>query len=253
MATETDESSAESALRRRAEDATALRFGKAEINSLVPVHPSFAEAEIETIDMDVVLPHGGGHDFHEETPLAAVAKSPLTPEQKKQRLQLGVFKQTFEDFGVVGKVSRIGIADIKRGDIVEIRTIVGKIYLRIVDRIRGEREGIGQVLCECHYDLSDKGCVSHAASIQLPFCANSFVITHPDGSKRQACRKLKMSTATELPPHVANLLSERFFLDMTIYVNPKPERLRPVDLFRWVARAGLKMKAMAAGNKRTGR
>lgn len=246
MVSETDDLNAESSLRRRAEDATALRFGEAEIKSVAPAHPSFVEGVIETIDMDEVLPHGSEHDFHEEAPLAARARSPLTPEQKKQRLQLGMFRQTFEDFAVVGGLTRIGIADIKRGDVVEIRTIVGKIYLRIVDRIRGEREDIGQILCECHYDLSDKGCLSHAASIQLPFCANSFVITNPDGSKRQACRKLKLTTDSELPPHIANLLSERFFLEMTIYVNPKSERLRPVDVLRWVARTGLKMKTMVA-------
>jgi hypothetical protein len=235
---------------RRATDDMALKFKEAELKSIALLHPSFTEGEIETIDMDGVLPVGGEDDFHTAASSAEPARSVLTPEQKKLRLQLAAFKQFFSEFDVTHRLSQITIADIKRGDVIAIKTIVGIIYLRIVDRIKGERAGTGEILCECNYDLSDQGALTHAASIQLPICSSSHAITNPDGSKRLASRKLKISTDAELPPHVSNLLHERFFVEISIYANPQPEKLRLIDFGRWIAKIGLKLKAIVVENNR---
>jgi hypothetical protein len=235
---------------RRATDEMALKFKEAELKSITLLHPSFHESEIETIDMDGILPCGSDDDFHTTTSSTGPAKSILTPEQKKMRLQLAAFKRSFEDFDATHRLSQVCIAGTKRGDVLAIKTIVGVIYLRVVDRIKGAREGAGEILCECNYDLGDQYVLTHAASVQLPICSSSHTITNPDGSTRFASRKLKMSTDAELPSHVSNLLHERFFVEISIYANPKPEKLRLIDLGRWIARIGLKLKAIFDENDR---
>jgi hypothetical protein len=253
MTDEASNPSSEPIAGRRAADVVALKFKEAELKSFAMLETSFHESDVEIIDMDGALPCGSDDDFHQAVSSSAPARAMLTPEQKKQRLQLSAFKQSFETFEVTSRLSRVNIAEIKRGDVVAIKTVVGKIFLRIIDRIKGELPGTGEILCECHYDLSDQYNAAHAASIQLPICVNSHVIVNPDGSTRLASRKLKMSTDTILPPHVANLLHERFFVEMSIYANPKSEKLRLVDLGRWITRVGLKLKAIVDENNRVER
>ena len=228
----------------------ALKFKEAELKSIALPKTSFAEGEVETIDMDAQLPRGSDDDFQKNTSPAGPAKTALTQEQKALRLQLVKFKQSFEEFAVTKHLSRVNIAEIKRGDVVAIKTIVGSIYLRVLDRIKGERAGAGEILCECHYDLSDQFCPAHTASIQLPICANNHTITAPDGSKRQASRALKIQTETVLPPHVSQLLHERFFVEIAIHSSPQAEKLRLLDLGRWIVRMAFKLKAVIDENNR---
>lgn len=250
MTAEAPNQNNEHAAGRRAADAMALKFREAELKSVTLLPASFSEGDVETIDMDGALPIGSEADFHPAASTAPRLRSADTPEQKKLRLQLATFTQSFKDFDAAEHLSWINIADLKRGDVVAIKTMAGRIYLRIVDRIRGIRADAGEILCECHYDLSDQYYVAHAASIQLPICARSHAIVNPDGSQRLASRKLKMSTDAVLPPHVSNLLHERFFVELTIYANPQPEKLRLVDLARWIARIGLRLKAAFDENNR---
>jgi hypothetical protein len=235
---------------RRASDATALKFKEAELNSMALLQASFPEGEVETIDMNGMLPRGSDDDFHATASTSGPVIPAPTPEQKKLRTQLATLKQSFKEFELANHLSRVDISDIKRGDVVAIKTVVGNIYLRIIDRIKGEKAGAGEILCECHYDLSDQVNLAHAASIQLPICASSHAITNPDGSTRLAGRKLKMSTGVTLPAHVSNLLHERFFVEITIYANPQPEKFRFIDLGRWIAGIGLKLKAVIDENNR---
>ncbi|HXE39175.1 MAG TPA: hypothetical protein VN639_11935, partial [Azonexus sp.] len=205
---------------------------------------ALADGEVETIDMDGILPGGRTDDAHAHTSVSRSASPQLTAEQRKIRLQLVTFKHSLEDFEVTDALSRVGISDIKRGDVIAIETIVGPLYLLIIDRIKGVRKDTGEILCECHYDLHEQHIPKHAASIQLPICSKNFVITNPDGSTRLASRKLKMSSDVELPLHVSNLLDERFFGSLAIHASPQPDKLQPIDLARWVIRMALGFKAL---------
>lgn len=240
----------DSSERRRATDAAALKFRESEIKAMARQRAALADADIETIDMDGNLPRGGVDDAPARASASPPPSRPLTAEQRKIRLQLVVFKHSLETFAEPRPLARVGISDIKRGDVIAIDTIVGRVYLQIIDRIKGVRKDTGEILCECHYDLPDQHVPKHAASIQLPICTRNFVITNPDGSTRLASRKLKMSTDTVLPPHVSNLLDERFFAGLAIYASPQADSARPIDLARWVIRMGLKAKALIDENKR---
>lgn len=233
---------------RRATDAAHLKFEQAALKSIEPGKTAFAAAEVETINMDSVLPFGSEVDFHRPQPAAATAA--LTTEQKKTRLAMVKFKQSFDNFAVTGHLSQVNIATIKRGDAIEIKTIVGSIYLRVLDRIKFDRSGSGEILCECRYDLGDQCELIHAASIQLPICTHRHVIANADGSKRAASRTLKMTTEEALPPHVSKLLHENFFTEIAIYANPQGEKLRLLDVGRWLARIALKIKAIIDENNR---
>lgn len=236
--------------RRRASDAAALKFRESEIKAMARQRAADADADVETIDMEGNLPRDNAEDSLVQTSASAPTSRPLTAEQRKIRLQLVVFKHSLETFAAANPLARVGISDIKRGDVIAIDTIVGRVYLQIVDRIKGVRQDTGEILCECHYDLPDQHVPKHAASIQLPICTRNFVINNPDGSARLASRKLKMSTDTVLPPHVSNLLDERFFAGLTIYASPQADSARPIDLARWVIRMGLKAKALIDENNR---
>ncbi|HEY5762259.1 MAG TPA: hypothetical protein VIS73_03540, partial [Rhodocyclaceae bacterium] len=183
---------------------------------------------------------GSERDF--EPGMAAVEPppAPLTPAQRKHRLELMAFRKSFADFPAGAPRSRVAIDDLKRGDVLRIRTIVGNVFLRIVDRIREHGSHAGEILCECHYDLGGQCNPAHAASVTLPICSKDQVITGADGTQRQASRKLKIRSETELPPQLGKLLDERFFLELVIYGNPQAEKLRPVDVWRAVARILLK-------------
>ncbi|MBS1160549.1 MAG: hypothetical protein H6R15_2968 [Proteobacteria bacterium] len=252
MTTDVPEPLPDSSERRRASDAAALKFRESEIKAMARQRAALAEADadVETIDMEGNLPRGNAEDGQAQASASAPASRPLTAEQRKIRLQLVVFKHSLETFAAANPLPRVGISDIKRGDVIAIDTIVGRVYLQIVDRIKGVRQDTGEILCECHYDLPDQHVPKHAASIQLPICTRNFVINNPDGSTRLASRKLKMSTDTVLPPHVSNLLDERFFTGLTIYASPQADSARPIDLARWVIRMGLKAKALIDENNR---
>lgn len=229
---------------RRATDATALKFKESEIASMARHRAALVDGEIETIDMNGVLPRGSTDDAQAHASTSGPAHSPLTAEQRKLRLQLVTFKHSLDAFEVTNPILRVGIADIKRGDVIAIGTIVGHLYLHIIDRIKGVQKDTGEILCECHYDLHEQHIPKHAASIQLPICSKNFVVINPDGSTRLASRKLKMSTDAELPLHVGKLLDERFFGSIVIHANPQPEKLRLIDPARWIIRMTLKLKAL---------
>lgn len=250
MTAEAPQQTAKPAASRRATDAMPLTFQETTLQSQAALHHALTEGEVETIDMDSLLPHGSETEFHPNASIGGQIKPPLTPEQKKQRVQLATFKQIFADFPLVEGLSRVGIAEIKRGDILAIESIGGNIYLHIIDRIKGEAAGAGEVLCECHYDLGDHCPRAHLASIQLPICTSRHVISHPDGSQRLASRKLKINAQVTLAPAISNLLHERFFVNLAVYANPQAEKLRFVDVGRWIARMGLKLKAIIVENNR---
>lgn len=239
----------ESTVRRRATDATALKFKDSDIASMTRHQAALADGEVETIDIGGVLPRGNTDDAHAHAPVTAPTSAPLTAEQRKIRLQFVSFKHSLDDFAATESLQRVGIADIKRGDVIAIETIVGRLYLHIADRIKGVRRDTGEILCECHYDLHEQHIPRHAASIQLPICSKNFVITNPDGSTRLASRKLKMSTDTVLPDHVSNLLDERFFGSLAIYATPQRDKPRLIDLARWIIRMALRLKAMSGEKK----
>jgi len=211
---------------------------------------ALADAEVETIDLDGVLPRGDADDGPAHASTTGPASPPPTAEQRKIRLQLVTFKHSLDDFEAANPLLRVGISDIKRGDVIAIETIVGHLYLHIIDRITGVRKDTGEILCECHYDLHEQHIPRHTASIQLPICSKNFVIGNPDGSTRLASRKLKISTDTELPLHVCNLLDERFFGSIAIYASPQPDKPRLIDLARWVIRMALRLKALIDENNR---
>lgn len=233
---------------RRATDATPLKFKEAEIASMVRDRAALADGEVETIDMDGAIP--GGNADYAQAAASGPVRPPLTAEQKKIRLQLVTFKHSFDIFEVSPPLLRVDIWDVKRGDVIAIETIVGRVYLHILDRIQGMRKDSGEILCECHYDLHGQYVPKHAASIQLPVCSKNLVISNPDGSTRFASRKLNMTTDAELPLHVSNLLDERFFGSIAIHASPRPEKLRPIDLVRWIIRMALKLKALIDENNR---
>lgn len=243
----------DSNVHRRATDATALKFKESDIASMARHQAALADGEVETIDMDGILPGGHPGDGHAHASASRPASPPLTAEQRKIRLQLVTFKHSLDAFEISNPLPRVAISDIKRGDVITIETIVGQLYLLIVDRIKGVRKDTGEILCECHYDLHEQHIPKHAASIQLPICSKDFVIGNPDGSTRLASRKLKMRTDAELPLHVSSLLDERFFGSLTIHASPQPDKLRPIDLARWIIRMALWVKAMIDENNRVER
>lgn len=223
---------------RRASDALPSHFANEALDRIDHAHPAFADAHIESIDLDAVLPPGHGHDDDEHFAPAATLPD---REENKARLEIVRFKGSLNEFAV-SKVTRVDISDIKRGDVIAIKTIVGSIYFRILDRIKGVSAGAGEILCECRYDLPNQYSLIHGASIVLPVCTKSHVITNPDGSQRKASRALKMVANTELPEQVKNLLRESFFVEMQIYATPQQEKLRPVDVVRGIKRMALKLK-----------
>lgn len=234
---------------RRASDAMRLRFDNAALHSAAGGSSAFTPEEMEMIDLDAILPPGSEEDF--KKPASASTTPPaLHAEQKKLRLQLVKFKQSFDHFTPGAALSQIDIRSMKRGDVVEIKTIVGSIYLRILDRLRGERPGAGEILCECHYDLSDQNNLIHTACIQLPLCSHRQVIITPEGNKRLASRAVKMRTETSLPPQIEKLLHESFFTDIVVHANPQPEKLRLIDIGRWLLRIVFKIKAVIDENNR---
>lgn len=225
---------------RRATDAQPEQFDDDALGRVVQTFPAFAEGQVETIDMDAALPPG--HGDAEELAPALRAAAPVDKAQQQARMQLARFKGSLADFEMT-PFTRVAIDDVKRGDVVEIRTIVGSIYLLIVDRIPGLVPDSGEILCECRYDLPGQWALTHAASVLLPVCAKSHVVQRADGSARLASRNLKMKTATELPERVRSLLRENFFVEIRLHANPRKERLRPIDLFRALQRALRKLKA----------
>lgn len=250
----TEESNASSAAipkevrpERRATDRTPLKFEASTLKALLSAGVVISENDIETIDMDSVLPPGHG-DF--QNTLQNNLHQQLNPEQSRDRIPLVKFKQTFSHFAVTS-TSQVTASNIKRGDVAEIKTIVGSVYVRILDRIQGVQGIAGEILCECRYDLPDQWRLVHAASITLPVCTKRHVIENPDGSRRFACRALKITTDQELPERVKNLLSETFFTEILIYSNPQPERLRLIDLLRWLKRIALKIIPQTTGKKTT--
>ena len=241
------EQTSEKTLERRAADSMLLKFEHSALKALLPAGAEINESDIETIDMDCVLPPGN-EDFQ------AVSRASSHPvlnfEQNRERMHIVKFKQSFENYEMKTKLSQVNIAVIKRGDVVQIKTIVGSIFLRVIDRIKGERAGIGEILCECRYDLMDQWALVHTASIVLPLCTKHHVIECVDGSKRFASRSLKIETETELPENIKSLLSEKFFTEIVHYANPALEKLRLVDVMRSMMRIGRKIKALIDENNR---
>ena len=249
MITEAPPETPESTSGRRASDTTALKFKEAELKSFALLQKALAEGDVETINLDeILLPGGSEDDFPQAASSPGLSASALTPEQKMARLQLALFKQSFASFELVRHLTQVTVADIKRGDVVAIETIVGSVYLRVVDRIKAVVAGTGEILCECHYDLSDQCSLVHVASIQLPVCTRAHVVTGPDGTQRLASRQLKISTDVTLPPQVSMILHERSFVDISIYANPQSEKLRFVDFGRWIVRMGGRLKAIVVAN-----
>ena len=234
--------------KRRATDATVLKFPEAKIKAEPQLPQAFHEGEIEVINLDISMPGGDNDDFDQKSSPPTPSASTLTREQIKARVLLAQYKQSFETFDLIDHLTQVTMTDVKRGDVIAIKTIVGIIYLSIQDRIKGLVAGTGEILCECHYDLGDKCDLVHTASIQLPICTKTFTISLPDGTKRSASRQLKIRTSTALPGHVAELLHERFIVGITIYANPKAEKPRLVDLGRWIIRVFLRLKAIIEAN-----
>lgn len=230
---------------RRVADALPVRFDGAALKG-VPVH-DLGDAHVETIDMDALLPPGEhGHAHHEH---AAPSHVELTPEQKRGRLQIVKFKQTLDGFAV-SSVTLIGVSNIRRGDVIQIKTIVGNIYIRVLDRIRGNTPEAGEILGEFLYDLQDQWGLTHPATLVLPVCSKSHVIVNPDGSRRSASRALKMTTEAVLPEQVTALLRESFFTELLIHATPVPEKLRLIDIGRWLLRMARKVKGWIDENNR---
>ncbi|MBS1197067.1 MAG: hypothetical protein H6R18_852 [Proteobacteria bacterium] len=224
-----------------------LKFDHSALKALLPSGADISESDIETIDMDSILPPG--HDEYQ--PRSSARTHPtLSLEQNRERIRIVKFKQSFENYELTTRLTQVNYSSIKRGDIIEIKTIVGSMFFRILDRIRGEKAGIGEILCECHYDLMDQWSLVHAASITLPVCTKQHVIENADGSKRFACRSLKMQTEEELPENIRTLLSEKFFTEIVHYINPVPEKLRFIDVARWMMRVARKIKAIIEENNR---
>lgn len=228
---------------RRATDAMPRQFEGEALKKAAHPHPAFADMQIEAIDMDAVLPPGHVHDEHDEhfQPAAKPEQPAAEMERNRARLQITRFKGTLDDFEI-SQVTRVSIDDIKRGDVIQVKTIVGSIYFRIIDRIKGLSPGVGEILCECRYDLPDQWSLVHGASIILPVCTKNHVITNPDGSQRKASRTLKMATETELPEQVKNLLRETFFVEIRIHSSPQKERLRAIDILRGVSRLAARLR-----------
>lgn len=215
--------------RRRAADAMPLRFKQEDTAASPEGHDA---AEVETIDLDVAPPPGGAShdDVGDERTVVA-----LTPEQRLHRTQLAKFMKTFSEYAVRAPLTRIDIEDVKRGDVVSIKTIVGTVYLEIVDRLKARRGSAGQILCRCRYDLGDQCTLVHMASVELPLCSHKQLIASADGTMRPASRKLRFASQVEVPAHVLKLLDERFITELAVHSNPTRERFRPIDAWRAVA------------------
>lgn len=231
---------------RRVADALPVRFDGAALKG-VPAHPDLGDAHVETIDMDALLPPGEREHVHHEQ--ASSSHLELSPEQKRGRLQIVKFKQTLDEFAL-SSVTLIGVSNIRRGDVIQIKTIVGSIYIRVIDRIRGNTPEAGEILGEFLYDLQDQWGLTHAATLVLPVCSKSHVIVNPDGSRRNASRTLKMTTETVLPEQVTALLRESFFTELVIHATPVPEKLRLIDIGRWLLRMLRKVKGWIDENNR---
>jgi hypothetical protein len=234
---------------RRAADAIPTGFGSEALNRFDYSHPAFADAQIETIDMDFALPSGLGlgleqdeHDQHFQPSAASSTAAPLDKEQSQARLQITRFKGSLNEFEI-SQVTQVNISNIKRGDVIQIKTFIGSIYFIVIDRIKGVSAGTGEILCESRYDLPNHWTLVHAASIILPVCTKDHVITNPDGSQRKASRALKIASSIELPDQVMKLLRENFFVEIRIHATPQKERLRPIDVFRGIKRMVQKFKA----------
>lgn len=232
---------------RRAADAIPMQFGGDALNMIEHSHPAFADAQIETIDMDVALPAGLGqeHDENFQPAAARGTTAPLGMEQNRARLQIARFKGSLDEFEVL-QVTQVNMTNIKRGDVIQIKTFIGSIYFSVIDRIKGVSAGTGEILCECRYDLPDQWTLVHAASVILPVCTKDHVITNPDGSQRKASRALKIASGTELPDQITKLLRENFFVEIRIHATPRKERLRPIDVVRGIKRVVQKLKAGSA-------
>jgi hypothetical protein len=228
---------------RRLADALPVRFDGAALKASHAT--TMADADVETIDMDALLPPGE----HDHTHHAPATQVEMTPEQKRGRLQIVKFKQTLDEFAL-SSVSQVTIANIKRGDVIQIKTIVGSIYIRVIDRIRGNTADIGEILGEFLYDLQDQWGLTHMASLVLPVCTKSHVIVNPDGTRRNASRALKMTTEAVLPEQVGNLLRESFFSEIHIHATPVPDKLRVIDVGRWLLRMLRKVKGWVDENNR---
>jgi hypothetical protein len=231
---------------RRVTDALPQHFEGDALARLAKAHPAFDEAQIESIDMDAVLPVGHEPDDEVSPSSAPAAPAALDSEQSKARQLFARFRVALADFDMT-TVTRVDADMVKRGDVIEIRTFAGSVYLVIVDRILGIAAGAGEILCECRYDLQNQRLPVHAASVILPVCTKNHVITTADGTQRKASRALKMTAAIALPDEVTKLLRENFFNEIRLYANPQPERLRPVDVVRGIRRFALRLKAATSG------
>ena len=222
---------------RRSTDAMPQKFEAAALKGAAHAHAAFADAEIETIDMDAALPpgHHPELDDHHGPQTVAPAAPAYTPGQNRARLALVKFKQSIDEFAVAD-VTLVHIGNVKRGDVIEIETIVGSLYFRVVDRIKGLSKGVGELLCECRYDLQDQWEVTHPASITVPLCSKAHLIVNPDGTQRPASRALKMRTEAELPEAITKLLRESFFVSIKIHATPVPDKLRVIDALRFCMR-----------------
>ncbi len=223
-----------------------VKFGEAALKAFSPASTSITDEDIETIDMDSILPPGYDDDLEARD---TSPESAVKAEQNRRRLQVVKYKQTFAHFETI-RTSQLTISAVKRGDVVEIKTIVGSVFIRILDRIKGSRADVGEILGECRYDLPEQWTLVHAASIILPVCSKNHLIANPDGSQRTASRSLKMTSDIELPDHVKNLLHESFFSEILIHVSPEREKLRLIDVGRWMKRVFSKIKTVIEENNR---
>lgn len=223
-----------------------VKFGEAALKAFSPTGAMIAEEDIETIDMNSILPPGYSDDLEARD---AGSESTAKAEENRRRLQVVKYKQTFAHFEIT-RTSQLTMSIVKRGDVVEIKTIVGSVFIRILDRIKGDRADVGEILGECRYDLPEQWAMVHAASIILPVCSKNHLIANPDGSQRTASRSLKMTADIELPDHVKKLLHESFFSEIVIHVSPEREKLRLIDVGRWMKRVFSKIRAIIEENNR---
>ncbi|OQA34967.1 MAG: hypothetical protein BWY57_00117 [Betaproteobacteria bacterium ADurb.Bin341] len=223
-----------------------VKFGETALKAFSPTSAAIAEEDIETIDMDSILPRGYNDDLEARGPSS---ESTAKAEENRRRLQVVKYKQTFAHFEVT-RTSQLTMSAVKRGDVVEIKTIVGSVFIRILDRIKGGRADVGEILGECRYDLPEQWDIVHAASIILPVCSKNHLIVNPDGSQRAASRSLKMTADIELPDHVKKLLHESFFSEIVVHVSPGREKLRLIDVARWMKRVFSKIRAIIEENNR---
>lgn len=223
-----------------------VKFGETALKAFSPTGAMIAEEDIETIDMNSILPPGYSDDLEARDP---GSESTARAEENRRRLQVVKYKQAFAHYEII-RTSQLSISTVKRGDVVEIKTIVGSVFIRILDRIKGGRADVGEILGECRYDLPEQWSMVHAASIILPVCSKNHLIVNPDGSQRAASRSLKMTADIELPDHVKKLLHESFFSEIVIHVSPEREKLRLIDVGRWMKRVFSKIITVIEENNR---